>query len=227
MTFIGEGTFKLCQNLNRFIVPTDSKLQTIEQEAFYRAEIESIEIPSSLVNLKNMWCINTIRLNDVKIMPENKRYTLYENKFIIGKSSLDKDVYDTLVFAPRGIKMVKIPDFIEIIAPYAFHKCKKLRHVEFAPGSKLRVIEKAAFNKSAIEKISIPPCVRQINEIAFSHCLYLRTVDIPQNSELRIVQKDGFSCTALNDIFFPQHLTQIGDCAFREEEIKIIEIGLQ
>lgn len=65
--------------------------------------IESINIPSSLTELKPGWCNITANLNKIIIFPGNQRYALYnDNKFIIGKS-LHQNDYDCLVFCVRRI----------------------------------------------------------------------------------------------------------------------------
>ena len=59
---------------------------------------------------------------------------------IIGKSTLEQEHYDVLVFCIRNIENIKIPDFIEIIDSYSFQECHKLQSVEFP--SNLKIIEK-------------------------------------------------------------------------------------
>ena len=54
---------------------------------------------------------------------------MYENEFIIGRSSLDKEYYDVLAFCVRDIQVAEIPNFIEVIAPYSFQNCTNLQKV--------------------------------------------------------------------------------------------------
>lgn len=111
---------------------------------------------------------------------ENKKHNLkvYKNKFIIGKTDVNNDEYDVLVFAARDIKTFTVPSFIKKICSHAFAwssieniiitpqveeigyeafvECQNLSHVEIQNGSKLTSTGKYAFNSSMIESILIP-----------------------------------------------------------------------
>ena len=88
-------------------------LRTIEKNAFYLTSIQSIKIPSKLVELKDGWCNVTAILTQIYVSPDNPRYFNYDDKFILGKSSIEQDFYDQLVFSARNIETANIPSFIE------------------------------------------------------------------------------------------------------------------
>lgn len=48
---IEKGAFLECQNLQRIEIADDSKLQTIEYEAFNSTKIEYIKIPSNVIKI--------------------------------------------------------------------------------------------------------------------------------------------------------------------------------
>ena len=87
--------------------------------------------------IEKNWCWCTRYLMEIKIDPENPRYSTYNNEFVIGKSTLDKEKYDVLVFASRSIEVAYIPDFIEIIGQCSFEQCIYLTDFKFSKFSKI------------------------------------------------------------------------------------------
>lgn len=70
---INEGSFKNSLiSMIRF--PYDSKVTTIEKNAFSGSKIECLFISSSIVELKKGWCICTSKLTNITIMPSNHQY---------------------------------------------------------------------------------------------------------------------------------------------------------
>lgn len=132
----------MSKKLKQIEIPQNSELQVIESSAFFETLIESLTIPSKLINLEDRWCQSTTELNHIIINPNNPRYSFFDNKFIIGKSKIEQDNYDVLVFGVRNIKTALIPSFIEKIGPYVFDYCKQLKTVDFSADSKLSIIEK-------------------------------------------------------------------------------------
>lgn len=98
VTIIGKSSFEYCKELSEVKIPKDSNLQIIDERAFFLTRIECFEILSNSVELKNGWCRTTSRLNKVILNSENKRYHCLDNKIIIGKSSIEQEYYDRLVF---------------------------------------------------------------------------------------------------------------------------------
>ena len=99
-------------------------------------------------------------------MPINPRYVLNDGKIILGKSSLENDVYDVLVFLCSQNK-VTVPQSVKAIQKSAFCKCKNLRFVEFPENSQLQVIEEYDFESTAIQSISFPPHLSKIGRACF------------------------------------------------------------
>ena len=159
LTRIGDSAFSNCLKLERIEMPKESSLQIIENNAFFISQIQEITIPSSVVYLNEFWCSGITNLKRIKIMPNNKRYSSYKDKFILEKSSLNKETYDILVFSIRDVETVTIPDSVEIIKQFCFSDCKNLQKVEMSNNSKLRIIESNAFSGSSIECLTIPPLV--------------------------------------------------------------------
>lgn len=107
-------------------------------------------------------------------MQNNKYYKNYEenDKLIVGKSDINKEEFDTLVFACRDIKTISIlsnikkissfaftesslesiyiPSYVKEIGLFAFGECSNLRHIEFSPNSELKIIDEFLFAESSI-----------------------------------------------------------------------------
>lgn len=182
---------------------------SILNEALSCYTIKSVCIPMTVIELKKGWCSKTISITNIQVSSKNPRYKTYEDKFIIGKSSLEQENYDVLAFCVRNVKKVTIPSFIEIIQSYAFEYCEHLQEIEIPSDSKLRIIEDNAFYLTAIESINIPPHLTQINEHAFHCCEKLKKVEIPINSELHLIGKKAFALTMIEKILIPSNLVEL------------------
>ena len=66
---ISKKSLKFSWNIKSIQFPTDSELQTIEEEAF-SSSIESIFIPASMIDLIEGWCEYTNKLTTVKVDPK-------------------------------------------------------------------------------------------------------------------------------------------------------------
>lgn len=210
---ICELAFNECKQIRKVETSVNSKLKTIESSAFFNTSIESIILPSSLTKLQERWCFNSPNLKEIKVMPNNPIFsTCNNNEVLLKKSSNSKENYDVLVFAIQNIDALKILDDIEIISPFAFFNCNKLKTVDFSPESKLRIIGDFSFFKLNIEYISIPSHVTTIGQFAFSECEHIKNFEIPSNSELEIIDEYAFSKSSIEKFFIPSSLKTI--CKF-------------
>lgn len=196
-------------------------------EAFHHSNIEIISFLTSLPELQEGWCIQTQKLVKINIMQNNNNYVIYDNKFVLGKSSPEKEKYDVLIFAFRNITEAIIPDYVEVIGSYAFEGCSKLMNVEIPPNSQLREIRTGAFSESAIECIKIPLNLICIYEDAFYSCTKLHTVDIPKDSKLIYIGSRAFYNTSIKSIYIPANLTEINEYTFHKcKNLQTVEFGI-
>lgn len=112
---------------------------------------------------------------------------MYENGIIIGKKTIESNIFDVLVFCSREVKSFIIPNFIKTIDSYSFCECKSLRHVEFQENSELEIIKETAFIGSENSMFTIPPHLKIICDYAFGFCSSLFMFNIPKNSELEVI----------------------------------------
>ena len=175
---IKEGSFKNTTEIKTIEFPFDSKITTIEKDAFIYSNIENLFISKSITELQDGWCRETSRLNSISIDPKNPKYILFNGNMILGKSNIQEEEYTNLIFVCRNTDSVQIPSFIKRICSYAFSSlkiqnvsipkkiieicegaffnCPKLHHVEFEPKSNLEKIRKLSFCETSIQTITIP-----------------------------------------------------------------------
>lgn len=156
----------------------------------------------------------------------------------MGKTDINSNKYDILVFASRDVGSFTIPPFIEHISCYAFawsliesitipqqvkeicdgafYECKKLHKVEIQNDSMLNSLGKYAFYCSKIESILIPPNIKEIHQGAFSSCKSLKTIIFANNSNLKIIGKYAFLGTDIQNIQIPATVEVIGEGSFED-----------
>lgn len=98
LTVLSACIFYGCKNLKTVDIPSDSELQTIENGVFFDSPLESLTIPSNCVKFYEEWGDGANQLNNIKIDNKNPLFSVYENKLIIGKSSIESKTYDEIVF---------------------------------------------------------------------------------------------------------------------------------
>lgn len=85
VTCISSESFRNSSQLKTLRFPPDSELLTIQENAFINSSIESLEIPSKLVELKDGWSQLMNNLNKITVSEDNQYFKLYNEKFILGK----------------------------------------------------------------------------------------------------------------------------------------------
>lgn len=192
-------------------------------------QIEEISIPSN-ANFKDNWCFYLSK-NKIQIVEnKNKNIQYYDNKLIIGKSDINSDEFDVLLYANRDLETVIIPPFIKKIASsafsdciiesiiipkqvteigeYSFSGCKKLKTIEFENDSQLQIIGNYAFHISTLEEIYIPFHVKIIGKNAFD-CCHINSIEFAPDSELQTIGKKAFHASSITGITIPAGITHI------------------
>lgn len=206
VTSIGDLSFMNCCELKKLECSKDSQLQSIGEYAFSYSSISSLTIPSSVSEFKDGWR-NETSLNKITILKseneEKNLIKLYDNSFIIGKSSLSGE-FDTLLCSVHNTQKVTIPSFIKKIEKFAFYECEKLETVDFAGNSQLQSIGEYAFSYSAIRSIILPKNVSHIGNHAFYECQNLYFVDLSENVGLISFDKNIFEESPVTSMMLPQ-----------------------
>lgn len=106
----------------------------------------------------------------------------------------------------------------------AFHGCRELRVLSFAPDSRLEVIGADAFAWTVLEEFTAPTWLRTLSQEAFFGCGQLRRVLLNEGLEtLGTGEENRFGerrCGAFQDsgvaeVLLPASLRKIGYCAFK------------
>lgn len=214
---IGDWSFSFCNNLKTIDFSNALCLNSIEENLFSNSPIEEISLPSNVECFADGWCNATDSLTKFKVIQKERQNIIsLDDTFIIGKSDVNKDIYDVLLFARRDVEKVTIPSFIKKIASYSFQFCSKLKSIEFPEDSKLETISKYAFSSSSVESIRIPQHVYKIEDHAFYDCRRLKRIEFTRESQLKQIEDCAFSYSSLTKISIPKHVVKIGECAFSQ-----------
>lgn len=87
-------------------------------------------------------------------------------------------------FANYSIETIAIPKSITAIGRRAFCRCLRLRKVEFAEDSELKVVGEESFRESGLKCIAMPRSTRTICAGAFSGCKALEVVSLNEGLEV-------------------------------------------
>lgn len=222
---IGKRAFSDCKRLVCIEIPENSELRSIKKGAFSNSRIESIMIPSKVEELDEGCFLKTKKLTKIAISVDNKRYKLHENKFIIGKSGIQKSNYDSLIFAKRDIEIAVIPEFIKCIWSYSFENCNKIKQIKVTENSELQIIGEYAFSESSIHNIQIPKGLNTISKMSFFNCKHLHSIEFAENSELKVLAEGIFAFSSIKILSIPAGLQKIEKLAFSGcEQLKFVDI---
>lgn len=83
--------------------------------------------------------------------------------------------------------------------------------IKFQEGSKIKSIEKSAFEKSHFYSIDIPASVNEIKEKAFYECKDLENLNFPEDSELISIGSSAISDSKIKTFFIPPKLEEMCD----------------
>ncbi|KAK8843171.1 hypothetical protein M9Y10_025368 [Tritrichomonas musculus] len=164
LTGIGFGNYEYYE-LTTLKFAKDSSVETIYQHIFSNfSSLKEIYFPESLKELKEGWCDNVDKLQNIIIPPSNGRFIFKDEKYLLGKTDPNSDEFDNLLFVRRDIEEFSIPPNIKVISSYAFYDCEKLTKIEISPDSNLHSIGDYAFTLSKIEEINFPANLIELKE---------------------------------------------------------------
>lgn len=219
--YLNSFSFSNCKKLKEVNFTQDSELLMIETDTFFLSSIEKINLPPKLEKLEDGWCNYTSQLNSIIISDENKNFCyLYEDKkIILGKSNLDQDIFDIIIFGCRELSELIIPKYIKRIDSSAFSNCIFLESVEIEENSELESIGSNSFFRAPLYDFFIPKHVKIIENSAFNDCENIRSIKFDEDSELEIIDKNAFAGAFLEEIIeIPIHVKVIGSFAFNQCE---------
>ena len=205
---------------------SDSKLQTINREAFFNSSIENITIPSSVTLIGKSAFGLCSKLQQIEIPNDSKLQKI-----------------DTFAFYSSSIKSITIPSELIELAKGWCHFTPNLTKVEVSPNNPRyccyegkMIIGKTNIDQSNydclifcvrdIRHIKIPNFIEHICPYSFENCKQLEQVEIPNDSKLQTIDESAFSYSAIKSIRIPSSVALIGNRAFSDcKQLKIIDIS--
>ena len=176
LAFLGNELYNNKEGLPKqaeIVLNRCGNLRYIGENAFYRAAVEKIFIPTRCDTIAPGAFSNTPELKRINVTPDNKTYTS------VNGCVYDKDL-TTLFAVPGGCEqeMFQFPKGLRHIVPYAFKGCSNLRVALLPEG--LLSIGKEAFNGSGLVRVEIPSTITSIPEACFGGT-NLRSVTVPSS----------------------------------------------
>ncbi|MBO5230610.1 MAG: leucine-rich repeat protein [Clostridia bacterium] len=234
---IGYQAFAKCFRLEKITVPQNSRLNHIEDAAFYNCNhledfdfpegfkrigintflsckaFKNINMPASVENI-GLTAFEPNTLESFTVDSDNPYYCTDENGILYNK---DK----TTVYGSYQIitdEEIVLPDTVTKIGAQAFVSSPVKKFV--LPES-VTEIAFEAFGESNIESINIPYGVKRINDYAFHYCVSLKEIEIPKSVEF--IDSMAFdSCHNLQKTVIPAEVKYIAGDAFTDCDALVI-----
>ncbi|KAK8899150.1 hypothetical protein M9Y10_001452 [Tritrichomonas musculus] len=208
--------------------PQNSELELIGDEAFKKSSLESIFIPSKIIQIGPCTFSECKNLKRVKFANDSLLQS-------IGQYS----------FAFTAIETITLPAHIKEIGEFSFHNCSKLKEVKIDASSEFLTINGYAFAMSNVKKISIPAKIKELKE-GWCRCTNkLTEISIHPNNrkfsffdeekKLIISKSDEdndefdiaiFACRDIETVFIPTSIKNISSFSFEQcKKLKKIEFS--
>lgn len=165
VTSIGKQAFILANGLKALTFEPDSKLRSIDDQAFAAAvSLESIDIPSGVTTIGWQAFAEALALKSVTFAGNSKLKIIGEAAFINASA----------------LVTITIPASVETIGDYAFNRAYALETINFAANSALTSINEGVFfEATSLKTITIPAKVTTIGDYAFVQSTSLTSITIP------------------------------------------------
>lgn len=210
--------------LRKLIVPSSDK-KIAKGQYFSNKDIETVEIHSSVLEIKNHAFSNCNNLKEV-IIPDDSQLKR------IGAYAFSNCV---------SLEKMDLKRNLHAIEPYSFMGCSKLKSVEFPEESRVVEIKKGAFLGCVnLENMLLNGNIKKIGHYSFAGCYKLKTFVFPKIDDLdylgrkafiycenlsyfhlsksmRTIRKKTFyGCKSIRKISIPESVTNIEKKAFRK-----------
>ena len=199
IAFIERNAFYNCTNLTNVNFASDSCLRYIEEKAFSGCGFTQINLPSSIEDIKDR-AFRGSKLTSLEL-PEGLIS-------ITGLGAFENSL---------NLRTLTIPVSLTNIGNQSFAKCTSLTSVLFKSGSKLKTVDKNAFNGcSKLSNISFPSQVTSIGDNAFRACNSLNSVQF--SNSIQTIGNYAFYKCSLRSLSLPSSLKTIGNYAFEQQD---------
>jgi hypothetical protein len=148
-----------------------SRLERIFDSAFRDTGIQSIVIPSSVVDLgKKSFC-------GCKSLES-----------VIFESGSRLERIEESAFEESGLHSIDIPSSVVVLGKKSFYWCKSLKSAIFESGSRLEQIDESALENSGLQSIRIPSSVILLGKRSLYRCKVLESVIFESDSPLERIE---------------------------------------
>jgi hypothetical protein len=183
-----------------------SRLERIEESAFDRSGLKSIEIPGSVTFIDGS-AFALLSLNSVSVSPDNIRFRV--------RDSFLEDFDGSTIYRYFGsCRSIEIPSSVVVLGKASFCWCESLESVTFESDSRLERIEESAFGESGLKSILIPSSVIVLGKASFYGCNSLESVTFESDSRLERIEEFVFSRSGLKSILIPSSVVVLGKSSF-------------
>ncbi len=181
VTVIDWYAFSDCKSLTSVTIPKSVK--EIGYLAFDGCtSLISVEIPSTVEKIESTVFSGCSSMISINVNLQNKIYRSVNGVLYNKKCT-------KLLFCPKGVTNITIPDTVTEISSWAFEHCKSMT------------------------SITIPDSVTKIGDHAFYGCTSLTSVTISDNV-MKIGNRAFYGCNSLISVTILYEVTKIGDEAF-------------
>lgn len=240
LKLIDENAFASCYSLKSLDVPEG--VENIRKFAFFDCtSLEHLSLPASLTKV-GFTRIEEIdeegkehQYNAVRLLFEQQETKLSCNSLQEIEIAEGNPLYQArngmvyskdgknLIFVPRGVTAVEVPDGTETIDPYAFFICFKLEKVDLP--SSLKTVGYNAFHYcEALTDMTLPEGLEYIDNSAFFGVESWNYGAIPQS--VKYIGPYAFYECAAESIIVPENITEIYEQTFAGYEVSLKHISL-
>lgn len=233
VTFINNDTFADCITLETVILP--KSLDTMGSSFYGCEQLRYIYIPENARHIDWGNCFPKANLETIEISEKNPYFKSVDGMVLTkdGKALVYVPVMKETVTVPDGVvtigardlpsvfsnafrgnnlKVVHLPESVEIIEDNAFDRCENLDTINL-PDSIHKIGFSAFYNCKSLNIDRLPSGLKTIGYLAFGGCTSIEYLIIPYGVES--VGRGAFSyCTSLKNLELPDSVTTLGTSVF-------------
>ena len=205
MTYIGTIAFRYINVTGSTTVTINDGTTSIFRSAFYKSDVTSVTIPSSVTSIGERAFQDCYNLSTIKRAGSSSTWSVWLFDTV-------NEIGDYVFSGCSSITSVYLPSSLVAISDDLFWNCTSLTNV-FIPNSLERIGSSAVSGCSNLATLSIPSGVTSIGSAAFCGCVKLTTINIPQGVTA-IGQMTFEGCKGLTSVKLHEGITSIGIRAF-------------
>ena len=226
ITKIKPNAFKW-KKINYLKFDENSEIDSFN-EIFDSTRIQKLEFPPKLKYLGGDFAFSVYGLEEIEISPKNENFIYYENKLLLGKSTISSVSFDELCYISEDIEEVIVPPQVKVIGSWIFYNRKKLKSVIFTEDSKLEKLYSFCISNPAIERLVMPSNIEYIDNTCFSDLISVKEFELLPNNNSNLFFVDNkllvekkemrilFSYRDVVDVTIPSYIKKISAGAFSQ-----------